>query len=304
VWEKAVAYLRQAGLRALARAVNREAIAHLEQALGALRRLPETREATELTIDIRIDLRNALLPLAEWARMGEHLHEAEGLARALGDQHRLGRIATFMVVQCLVTGDYDEALRFGQEALTIARTLGERSIEVAATTFLGRTHAARGEFSDAGTPFERNVALEADLRYERFGTSNIQSALSGACLADVLSQLGRFDEAVGHAEAAVRIAEAVDNPFTLFQGLIDLGLAHLRRGDLPRVRPASSSAASSSAERGRSSSGHRSSPRPSAPTTPSPAVPTRRSRWSRAPWRSSAVARIIKGRRSFFCARG
>jgi hypothetical protein len=102
----------------------------------------------------------------------------------------------------------------------------------------------------------------------------------------------------------VRIAEAVDNPFTLFQGLIDLGLAHLRRGDLPRVRPASSSAASSSAERGRSSSGHRSSPRPSAPTTPSPAVPTRRSRWSRAPWRSSAVARIIKGRRSFFCARG
>ncbi len=34
LWEKAVAYLRQAGLRAMARAANREAIAHLEQALG------------------------------------------------------------------------------------------------------------------------------------------------------------------------------------------------------------------------------------------------------------------------------
>ena len=44
----------------MARAANREAIAHLEQALEALRRLPETRETTELTIDIRIDLRNAL----------------------------------------------------------------------------------------------------------------------------------------------------------------------------------------------------------------------------------------------------
>ena len=62
VWEKAVAYLRQAGLRAMARAANREAVAYLEQALGALRRLPETRETTELTIDIRIDLRNALVP--------------------------------------------------------------------------------------------------------------------------------------------------------------------------------------------------------------------------------------------------
>ena len=103
-----MAYLRQAGLRAVARAANREAIAHLEQALGALRHLPESRETTALTIDIHIELRNALLPLGDLARMGDHLREAEGLARTLGDQHRLGRIATFMVVQCLATGDYDE----------------------------------------------------------------------------------------------------------------------------------------------------------------------------------------------------
>ena len=141
LWEKAVAYLRQAGLRAMARAANREAIAHLEQALGALRRLPETRETTELTIDIRIDIRNALLPLGELGAHGEHLHEAEGLARTLGDQHRLARIATFMVLQCLATGDYDEAVRSGQEALSLVRTLGDRSIEVAATVLSG--HDAR-----------------------------------------------------------------------------------------------------------------------------------------------------------------
>ena len=121
LWDKAAAYLRQAGLRAMARAANRLAIAHLEQALGALRRLPESRETTELTIDIHLDLRNALLPLGEWARMGEHLHEAELLARALGDQQRLGRVAMFMVVQCLFTGDHDQAVRFGQEAVRSSR---------------------------------------------------------------------------------------------------------------------------------------------------------------------------------------
>ena len=42
------------------------------------------------------------------------------------------------------------------------------------------THVARGEFSDAATFLERNVALEGDLRYERFGTTAVQSALSGA----------------------------------------------------------------------------------------------------------------------------
>jgi tetratricopeptide (TPR) repeat protein len=51
----------------------------------------------------------------------------------------------------------------------------------------------------------------------------------------VLSQLGRFDEAIGHAEDAVRIAEEADHPFTLHWGLFDLGRAYLRRGDLPRA---------------------------------------------------------------------
>ena len=142
------------------------------------------------------------------------------LARTLGDQRRLGRIATFMVIQCLATGDYDQAVRFGQEALSIGRTLGDRSIEVVATSFLGRTHAARGEFSEAASLLERNVALEGDLRYERFGSPAIQSALSGALLADVLAQLGRFDEAIGQAEAAVRIAEAADHRLHAAAGVV------------------------------------------------------------------------------------
>jgi tetratricopeptide (TPR) repeat protein len=61
------------------------------------------------------------------------------------------------------------------------------------------------------------------------------SAVSGARLADVLSDLDRFDEAFGHAEAAVQIAEAADHPYTLYFGLFDLGRAHLRRGDLRRA---------------------------------------------------------------------
>src|SRR5262249_2567980 len=112
LWEKAVTYLRQAGLRAMARGANREAVAHLEQALGTIRHLPEIRQTTELTIDIHIDVRTALFPLGDWVRMGDHLQEADGLARTLGDQRRLARVAAFMVVKCQLTGDYDEALRF------------------------------------------------------------------------------------------------------------------------------------------------------------------------------------------------
>src|SRR5262245_32770780 len=235
LWEKAVVYLRQSGLRAMAHGANRQAVAHFEQALVALRKLRETRETTEQTIDIRIELRNALLPLGDWSRTGDHLHEAEVLARSLGDQHRLGRITTFMGIQRLVTGDSDGALRYEEEALTIARTLGDRSIEVVATTCLGGTYLARGEFGNAATFLERYVALEGDLRTELFGAPAIPSAVSAGWLAQVFSERGQFDEAFAHAEAAVRIAEAADHPLSLNHGLFGLGFAHLRRGDLPKA---------------------------------------------------------------------
>src|SRR5262249_21296827 len=176
LWDKAGGYLRQAGLRARARGAHREAIAHLEQALGALRHLPSTREVIELTIDIRLDLRNALLPLGDRTRMGDHLQEAEGLARAIGAQSRLARITTFMVIQYLDTGNYDEAVRLGPQALSLARSLGDRAIEALATSFLGLTHAARGEFREAATFLERNVTLAWDLRHDRFARTAIQSA--------------------------------------------------------------------------------------------------------------------------------
>ncbi len=68
LWDKAVAYCRQAGGRAAARSAYREAVAYFEQALAALAHLPERRDTLEQAIDLRCDLRNALLPLGEQPR--------------------------------------------------------------------------------------------------------------------------------------------------------------------------------------------------------------------------------------------
>src|SRR5262249_4400149 len=50
VWEKAVRYLRQAGVRATERCAHREAVAHLEQTLSALGHSPSTRATQEVGI--------------------------------------------------------------------------------------------------------------------------------------------------------------------------------------------------------------------------------------------------------------
>jgi class 3 adenylate cyclase len=70
VWDKAVRYLRQAGSKAFLRSANREAANYFEQALDALRRLPEQSGAIAESLDLRFDLRSALLPLGDLGRMG------------------------------------------------------------------------------------------------------------------------------------------------------------------------------------------------------------------------------------------
>ena len=70
-------YLRQAGAKALARSANREAAAHLEQALEALRTCPESSETLESAFDLRIELWNALAPLGQFARASDVLRDAE-----------------------------------------------------------------------------------------------------------------------------------------------------------------------------------------------------------------------------------
>jgi tetratricopeptide (TPR) repeat protein len=118
----------------------------------------------------------------------------------------------------------------------IARTLGDRSIEVVATYYLGNAYNTWGEFSEAAKLHERNIRLvEGKSRSERFGAAIIQAAASEVELAVALSHLGRFDEAIGHGEAGLRIAEETDHPWTLFIGLYQLGSAHLVRGDFARA---------------------------------------------------------------------
>src|SRR5205823_403306 len=108
------AYFCQAGDKALARSASREAVACFEQALVALEHLSEGRARHEQAIDIRFGLRHALGVRREHGRILTYLREAEGLAQALGDQHRLGWVAAYRTNDFWATGDPQRAVEVGQ----------------------------------------------------------------------------------------------------------------------------------------------------------------------------------------------
>src|SRR5262249_43968078 len=120
VWEKAQAYSRQAGEKAMARSAYREAVDYFEQARSAFPHLPEQRDTREQAIDLRLALRSALFPSGHFGRILATLREAEALAEALDDPRRLAQISQFLSVQFRLIGMHDQAIASAQRALALA----------------------------------------------------------------------------------------------------------------------------------------------------------------------------------------
>jgi len=232
VWDKAVRYLRQAGAKLFLRSANREAVTCFEQALDALRRLPETPDTIAESLDIRFDLRNALVPLGEGGRIGALLDEAEALAEAVGDQRRLGRALNYKVIQFWLAGDLAAALQAGFRALAIGESQADVAIQVVANNYLSRVYVARGECREAVRHCEAAVALIPEgLAQERFGQAAIQASIVRDTFARALGALGRFAEAFGHFREALHIAEEAGHVYSLLFPLISLGTLNLDQGD-------------------------------------------------------------------------
>jgi class 3 adenylate cyclase/tetratricopeptide (TPR) repeat protein len=232
-WEKAVTHLRQAGAKAFARSVNREAVVCYEQALAALRHLPETREALEQAVDIRFDLRTALFPLGEFERTADHLREAESLVRALGDERRSGRLSLYLCHNLWVTGHPVEALRFGQSARAIAERLDDFPLTVGSNLYLGVACMGAGDYRQAEELLGKALRLlEGDVNRERLGLAGFPAVMARLYLSWMLADCGRFDEGMFRGREGIRLAEALDQPYSL--GVVCWGLTHLyiTRGEL------------------------------------------------------------------------
>ena len=146
VWPKALTYLRLAGAQSVTRSAYREAVAYFEQALAALERLPEGPPTLEQGVDLRCDLRNALVPLDEYARIFDRMREADVLAGRLGDDQRSSRIAGYLCRCFIDDHDSASAIEAGQRAVALATRSRASDVQVVAQTYLGMAYHDVGDF--------------------------------------------------------------------------------------------------------------------------------------------------------------
>ena len=242
LWDKAATYSREAAVRAATRSAYRESMTSFEEALRALGRLPDSPAARARAIDLRLDSRVVLAPLGEYDRILQYMQEAEVLARELGDQRRLGLVLADMGARLRNVGEHRRALEASRQALAIAGELGEPDLQLEAKYRLAQAHFAVGDLGAATSMFEETAAAFAarvELAPPVSSVPRHRGALPGffqawphAWLGLLLSHLGRFEQALQHAERAMQIAGRMNHPHTLIEAHAALGAVSLERGDL------------------------------------------------------------------------
>jgi len=204
-WDRAVRYLRQAGVAAFQRAANREAVASLEAALEAVEKMAEGSERSAHAIDIRVDLENALMGLGQFRRSLERLREAEALAHAAGDRRRLARVYSRMTYNLGSVGELSAALETGERALALATEQDDVTIALSTNVVLARALYGLGDYRRAIETARRNDTLRLRVD-DPHGPPNVAFARIWSVLA--MAEIGTFAEGGGIGEDVVRAAVA------------------------------------------------------------------------------------------------
>jgi len=244
LWGKAVGYLRQAGDKSLGRSANREAVDWFTQALDALGHLPDESDTLRLGVDLRLDLRGALYALGDFEPMLERLREAEQVAQKLEDPRRLAWVSMYIGEHWRQKGNFAVALELVERALELGETVGDPAVRLAAHQYLGLACHAVGDYRRAVTHIRTAVAelpedeaVAAHFRPTQAGSRAGFRAVALAWLTRCLAETGEFDEGRVHGLNAVRIAESVEQPYSLVSAGWGLGHLHANQGAFEQAVP-------------------------------------------------------------------
>ena len=236
-WPSACAYGRRAGQRAEGRCRHGDAGRFYTNALKALEHLPETRRNSLRRIDLWIAVPRVLLPQG---RQGTNdlLERASVLALSIRDGARYARALSLLASFHWVYGALDVAIDLCRSALEQLDENSSVEARVQVLMRLGGMLADKGLYSEACDRLDeaRTLALDHDAS-SRFGLASIAAAGTASYQARCLAELGRDEEAVRLAEAAVDIADEVGHAFTQAVANLYLGLVHMVAGRFERAIP-------------------------------------------------------------------
>jgi predicted ATPase len=228
----AIEYLRKAGLRAIERSANAEAIGHLQRALSLLRSQPESPGRKREELELEAMLGQAMIAGLGYAapETRKVLLRAKSLIDETTDLARRFAVLYGLWACYYVSGEVAVQRELAAEFLREAERHGEPASLCIANRALGTTYIQMGNFPAAQRHLERARALYDPNDHPRFIYQYGQDiGCTALCyLSWALWHLGQVEQALDVARQAVERAQALAHPHTLVytichaRGMIDI----------------------------------------------------------------------------------
>jgi class 3 adenylate cyclase/tetratricopeptide (TPR) repeat protein/ABC-type transport system involved in cytochrome c biogenesis ATPase subunit len=231
--DPAVDYWLMAGEKAYSLYANEDAVRFFERAVALLQKLPETRDNLERAVDIRFQLRNALLPLGETDRILRSLDELDPILACLGDKLRSAQYAAYRCNHHFLIGEQRRAIEFAETAIRLAREHGDPGVLGESLYRLGQSYHALGQYRQAIMLLEQSLEFNSDVaRRDRFNQFTVPSVVKRTWLVMALVECGHFDAGMSHAKRALEIAEGAEHPLSEVLGWLSIGHVLLRKREI------------------------------------------------------------------------
>src|SRR5262245_59958009 len=158
---QALPYWQRAGQRAIERYANLEAVAHLKQGLEVLATLLETPERTQHELTLQAALGASLMAVKgfsapEVERAYARAHE---LCQQVGDTPQLCLVLWGLLQFYTVRAEIQTALELGERLISLAQSIHDLDILLAAHNGLGTALSYGGELGAARAHLEQGLAL-------------------------------------------------------------------------------------------------------------------------------------------------
>jgi hypothetical protein len=133
-------------------------------------------------------------------------------------------------------GHVTEVHTLAQRIEAIAERLGDAPLQIAARYYLSGATYLSGDYRGTEQVCRALMqSLRGQPTRDRFGLVVSPAVGSRAQLARALAERGLFDEGDAHGHEAIRIAEALDHPFSLVVGCVALAYLKTVRGELSQA---------------------------------------------------------------------
>ena len=173
-----------------------------------------------------------LVSIGEFIKMNPYLPRALELAQR---QNRAGKVCAALCHMALISwfkGNYVDCREQSEKALEIAKELDNLPLQFSAKFMLGSALYGTGKIERAIDVLrDLRDAFSGPLETTRLGAAAIPASLIRSFLGWLLMEVGLYEEGLGHAEHALKIATREGEPYSELLARMGLGrnLLKLRR---------------------------------------------------------------------------